>query len=137
MADEGKITIEETDGSPSVEINPALLFEVVHREDFSYRDLNGYIRARDVSDYGKIRQLTIEVPLSSISRANWTQLNTWMTGGTEVRVRDFASNSTYYDATPKYFFGRIRTLDAGGYSEAKMTEPPYSIIIDVDRFSAS
>ena len=94
MADEGKITIEETDGSPSVEINPALLFEVIHREDFSYRDLNGYVRARDVSDYGKIRQLTIDVPLSSISRANWTQLNTWMTGGTEVRVRDFASNST-------------------------------------------
>jgi hypothetical protein len=63
MADEGKITIDDT--STTVTINPALLFEVVHREDFSYRDLNGYIRARDVSDYGKIRQLTIEVPLSS------------------------------------------------------------------------
>ena len=137
MANEGKITIAETDGSPEVALNPALLLEVTHREDFSYRDLNGQIRARDVSDYGKIRQLNISIPLSAISRANWTQLNTWMTGGTEVRVQDLATNSTYYDATPKYFFGRIRTLDAGGYSEAKMTEPPYSIIVDVDRFAAS
>ena len=137
MANEGKITIEETDGSPSVELNPALLLQVEHSDNWSYRDVNGQIRARDLPTYGKIRELNIESPMGAIKRANWKQLNTWMTGGTEVRVRDFATNSTYYDATPKYFFGRIATLDAGAYSEAKMSEPPYSITIEVDRFATS
>ena len=135
MANEGRITI--SDGSTSFNIEPALLLEVIHREDFSYRDLNGYVRAKDVSSIGKLRQLTIEIPMGAVSRANWTQLNTWMTGGTEVRIQDLATNSTYYDATPKYFFGRIATLDAGAYSEAKMNEPPYSITIEVDRFAAT
>jgi hypothetical protein len=137
MANEGKITIAETDGSPEVEINPALLLQVEHRSDWSYRDVNGQIRARDLPTYGKITELTIEIPMGAVTRANWTQLNTWMTAGTEVRVQDLATNSTYYDATPKYFFGRIATLDAGAYSEAKMSEPPYSITIEVDRFAAT
>tara|TARA_R100000781_G_C4081030_1_gene127706 strand:- start:3134 stop:3541 length:408 start_codon:yes stop_codon:yes gene_type:complete len=135
MANEGRITI--SDGSTSFNIEPALLLEVVHREDFSYRDLNGYVRAKDVSSIGKLRQLTIEIPMGAVSRANWTQLNTWMTGGTEVKLQDMATNSTYYDATPKYFWGRISSLDAGAYSEAKMSEPPYTIVVDIDRFAAS
>jgi len=135
MANEGRITI--SDGSTSFNIEPALLLEVIHREDFSYRDLNGYVRAKDVSSIGKLRQLTIEIPMGAVSRANWTQLNTWMTGGTEVKLQDMATNSTYYDATPKYFWGRISSLDAGAYSEAKMSEPPYTIVVDIDRFAAS
>ena len=135
MADEGKVTIDDT--STTITLNPCLEFIVEHRVDWSYRDINGYVRARDLSTYGKITQLTIDVPLASMSRANFTQLNTWMTAGTQVRVRDFATNSTYYDATPKYFFGRILSLDSGAYSEAKMTEPPYTMEIEVDRFAAS
>jgi hypothetical protein len=135
MANEGRITI--SDGSTSFNIEPALLLEVTHRDDFSYRDLNGQVRARDVSTYGKIRELNIEIPMGAVTRANWTQLNTWMTAGTEVKLQDMATNSTYYDATPKYFWGRIRSLDAGAYSEAKMSEPPYTIIVDVDRFAAT
>jgi len=135
MANEGRITI--SDGSTSFNIEPALLLEIEHRDDFSYRDLNGYVRAKDVSSIGKLRQLTIEIPMGAVSRANWTQLNTWMTGGTEVKLQDMATNSTYYDATPKYFWGRISSLDAGAYSEAKMSEPPYTIIVDIDRFAAS
>ena len=135
MANEGRITI--SDGSTSFNIEPALLLEVIHREDFSYRDLNGYVRAKDVSYIGKLRQLTIEIPMGAVSRTNWTQLNTWMTGGTELKLQDMATNSTYYDATPKYFWGRISSLDAGAYSEAKMSEPPYTIIVEVDRFAAS
>ena len=135
MANEGRITI--SDGSTSFNIEPALLLEVIHREDFSYRDLNGYVRAKDVSNIGKLRQLTIEIPMGAVSRTNWTQLNTWMTAGTEVKLQDMATNSTYYDATPKYFWGRIRSLDAGAYSEAKMSEPPYTIVVDIDRFAAS
>ena len=135
MANEGRITI--SDGSTSFNIEPALLLEIEHREDFSYRDLNGQVRAKDVPTYGKIRELNIEIPLGAVSRANWTQLNTWMTAGTEVKLQDMATNSTYYDATPKYFWGRISSLDAGAYSEAKMSEPPYTIIVEVDRFAAS
>ena len=135
MANEGRITI--SDGSTSLNIEPALLLEVIHREDFSYRDLNGYVRAKDVSNIGKLRQLTIEIPMGAVSRTNWTQLNTWMTAGTEVKLQDMATNSTYYDATPKYFWGRISSLDAGAYSEAKMSEPPYTIVVDIDRFAAS
>ena len=135
MANEGRITI--SDGSTSFNIEPALLLEIEHRDDFSYRDLNGYVRAKDVSSIGKLRQLTIEIPMGAVSRANWTQLNTWMTGGTEVKLQDMATSSTYYDATPKYFWGRISSLDAGAYSEAKMSEPPYTIIVDIDRFAAS
>jgi hypothetical protein len=60
-----------------------------------------------------------------------------MTAGTEVKLQDMATNSTYYDATPKYFWGRISSLDAGAYSEAKMSEPPYTIVVDIDRFAAS
>ena len=135
MANEGRITI--SDGSTSFNIEPALLLEVIHREDFSYRDLNGYVRAKDVSNIGKLRQLTIEIPMGAVSRTNWTQLNTWMTGGTELKLQDMATNSTYYDATPKYFWGRISSLDAGAYSEAKMSEPPYTIVVDIDRFAAS
>jgi len=135
MANEGRITI--SDGSTSFNIEPALLLEIEHRDDFSYRDLNGYVRAKDVSSIGKLRQLTIEIPMGAVSRANWTQLNTWMTGGTEVKLQDMATNSTYYDATPKYFWGRISSLDAGAYSEAKMSEPPYTIVVDIDRFAAS
>ena len=135
MANEGRITI--SDGSSSFNIEPALLLEVEHRDDFSYSDLNGYVRAKDVSSIGKLRQLTIEIPMGAVSRANWTQLNTWMTGGTEVKLQDMATNSTYYDATPKYFWGRISSLDAGAYSEAKMSEPPYTIIVDIDRFATS
>jgi hypothetical protein len=52
MANEGRITI--SDGSTSFNIEPALLLEIEHRDDFSYRDLNGYVRAKDVSTYGKI-----------------------------------------------------------------------------------
>jgi len=135
MANEGRITI--SDGSTSFNIEPALLLEIEHRDDFSYRDLNGYVRAKDVSSIGKLRQLTIEIPMGAVSRANWTQLNTWMTGGTEVKLQDMATNSTYYDATPKYFWGRISSLDAGAYSEAKMSEPPYTIVVDIDRFAAT
>ena len=135
MANEGRITI--SDGSTSFNIEPALLLEIEHRDDFSYRDLNGYVRAKDVSSIGKLRQLTIEIPMGAVSRANWTQLNTWMTGGTEVKLQDMATNSTYCDATPKYFWGRISSLDAGAYSEAKMSEPPYTIVVDIDRFAAS
>ena len=135
MANEGRITI--SDGSTSFNIEPALLLEIEHRDDFSYRDLNGYVRAKDVSSIGKLRQLTIEIPMGAVSRANWTQLNTWMTGGTKVKLQDMATNSTYYDATPKYFWGRISSLDAGAYSEAKMSEPPYTIVVDIDRFAAS
>ena len=135
MANEGRITI--SDGSTSFNIEPALLLEIEHRDDFSYRDLNGYVRAKDVSSIGKLRQLTIEIPMGAVTRANWTQLNTWMTGGTEVKLQDMATNSTYYDATPKYFWGRISSLDAGAYSEAKMSEPPYTIVVDIDRFAAS
>jgi len=134
MANEGRITI--SDGSTSFNIEPALLLDIGHRENFSYRDLNGYVRARDVSDIGKLRQLTIEIPLGAISRTNWTQLNTWMNAGTEVRLQDQATNSTYYDAT-KYFWGRISSLDGGAYSEAKMSEPPYTIVVDIDRFATS
>ena len=135
MANEGRITI--SDGSTSFNIEPALLLEIEHRDDFSYRDLNGYVRAKDVSSIGKLRQLTIEIPMGAVTRANWTQLNTWMTGGTEVKLQDMATSSTYYDATPKYFWGRISSLDAGAYSEAKMSEPPYTIVVDIDRFAAS
>ena len=135
MANEGRITI--SDGSTSFNIEPALLLEIEHRDDFSYRDLNGYVRAKDVSSIGKLRQLTIEIPMGAVSRTNWTQLNTWMTGGTELKLQDMATNSTYYDATPKYFWGRISSLDAGAYSEAKMSEPPYTIVVDIDRFAAS
>ena len=55
MANEGRITI--SDGSTSFNIEPALLLEIEHREDFSYRDLNGQVRAKDVPTYGKIREL--------------------------------------------------------------------------------
>ena len=134
MANEGRISI--SDGSTSFNIEPALLLEVEHREDFSYRDINGQVRARDLSTYGKLTQLTIEIPLGAVTRANWTQLNTWMNAGTEVRLQDGATNSTYYDAS-KYFWGRISSLDAGAYSEAKMSEPPYTIIVDIDRFAKS
>ena len=134
MANEGRITI--SDGSTSFNIEPALLLDIGHRDNFSYRDLNGYVRARDVSDIGKLRQLTIEIPLGAISRTNWTQLNTRMNADTEVRLQDQATNSTYYDAT-KYFWGRISSLDSGAYSEAKMSEPPYTIIVDIDRFATS
>tara|TARA_R110002020_G_scaffold373699_1_gene585204 strand:- start:66 stop:473 length:408 start_codon:yes stop_codon:yes gene_type:complete len=135
MANEGRITI--SDGSTSFNIDPALLLDIMHRDDFSYRDMNGQVRAKDVPTYGKIRELRIEIPLGGVSRTNWTQLNTWMTAGTEVKLQDMATNSTYYDATPKYFWGRIRSLDGGAYSEAKMSEPPYTITIDVDRFAAT
>ena len=135
MANEDKVTID--DGSTTVTLQPVLIFEVEHREDWTYRDLNGLLRTSDLPAYGKLTQLTLEVPIGGLSRSNFTQLNTWMTGGTEIKVRDFATNSTYYDATPKYFFGRIQALDAGAYSEAKMTEPPYEIRIVVDRFAAS
>lgn len=135
MANEGKVRV--SDGSTDVDLEPVTLFEVIHREDFSYRDLNGYIRARDVSSTGKIRQLNLEIPIGGITRTQFTQLNTWMTGGTEVKILDYASGSTYYDATPKYFWGRISTLDSGAYSEAKMKNPPYTVVIEVDRFSAT
>ena len=134
MANEGRISI--SDGSTSFNIEPALLLEVEHREDFSYRDINGQVRARDLSTYGKLTQLTIEIPLGAVTRANWTQLNTWMNAGTEVRLQDGPTNSTYYHAS-KYFWGRISSLDAGAYSEAKMSEPPYTIIVDIDRFATS
>ena len=135
MANEGRITI--SDGSTSFNIDPALLLEIEHRSDWSYRDVNGQVRARDLPTYGKLRQLSIEIPLGAVTRANWTQLNTWMTAGTEVKLQDMATNSTYYDATPKYFWGRISSLDAGAYSEAKMSEPPYTIVVDIDRFAAT
>lgn len=134
MANEDKVTIG--DGSTTVTLQPVLELEVLHRDDWSYRDINGYVRARDLPTYGKITQLTLEVPLGGISRTNFTQLNTWMTGGTEVKVADFGTLSTYYDAS-KYYFGRILSLDATAYSEAKMGEPPYTITIEVDRYAAS
>lgn len=135
MANEGKVSI--TDGSTTVNLEPVLLFEVMHREDFSFRDINGNVRAKDVQTDGKIRQLNLELPIGGVTRSNWTQLNTWMTGGTEVKVQDWADGSTYaYDAT-KYFWGRILSLDSGAYSEAKMTDPAYSVVIDVDRFGTS
>lgn len=135
MADEGKVRV--TDGSTNVDLEPVLVFEVAHRDDFTYRDLNGYVRARDVSTNGKIRQLTLEIPIGGMTRANFTQLNTWMTGGTQVKVQDYATGSTYAYDSSTYFWGRITTLDDGAYSEAKMTEPPYKVVIDVDRFATS
>ena len=135
MANEGRITI--SDGSTSFNLDPVTLMDVIHREDFTYRDLNGYIRKRDVSDTGKIRTLVLEIPIGGITRSNWTQLNTWMNAGTEVKLQDMATGSTYYDATPKYFWGRISVLDRGAYSEAKMSEPPYEVVVEVDRFAAT
>ena len=135
MANEGKGRI--TDGSTNVDLEPVTLFEVEHRADFSYRDLNGNVRARDVSTNGKIRTLNLEIPIGGITRTQWTQLNTWMTGGTQVKVQDYATGSTYAYDSSTYFWGRISNLDSGAYSEAKMTEPPYSVVIDVDRFATS
>jgi hypothetical protein len=134
MANEDKITI--TDGSTTITLQPVLLMEVEHRDDWAYRDINGYVRTKDIPTYGKITGLSLEVPLGGITRSNFTQLNTWMTAGTEVKVADFATNSTYYNAS-KYYFGRISSLDSGAYSEAKMTDPPYLIDIMVDRYAAS
>jgi hypothetical protein len=135
MADEGKVRI--TDGSTNVDLEPVLLFEVMHREDFSFRDINGNVRAKDVQTDGKIRQLNLELPIGGVTRSQWTQLNTWMTGGTQVKVQDYASGSTYAYNSSTYFWGRILSLDSGAYSEAKMTDPAYSVVIDVDRFATS
>tara|TARA_R100000808_G_C2138457_1_gene146484 strand:+ start:978 stop:1391 length:414 start_codon:yes stop_codon:yes gene_type:complete len=137
MANEGRITIEETDGSPTMDLEPVILMEVLHRDDWNYRDINGYVRTKDIQTYGKIRQITLSLPIGAVTRSEWTQLNTWMNAGTQVRIREHASNSTYYDATPKYFFGYILSLDGGAYSEAKMSEPEYSVVIDVDRYETS
>jgi hypothetical protein len=134
MANEGKVRI--TDTSTDVDLEPVILFEVEHRTDFTFRDVNGYVRARDVQTYGKIQSLKLELPIGGVSRSQWTQLNTWMNAGTEVKVHDYASGSTYYDAS-KYFWGRISSLDSGAYSEAKMNEPTYSVEISVDRYSTS
>ena len=134
MANEDKITVG--DGSTTITLQPVLVLEASHRSDWAYRDLNGLTRAKDVPTYGKITSIELEVPLGGISRSNFTQLNTWMNAGTEVRVADFGTNSTYYNGS-KFYFGRISALDSGAYSEAKMTNPPYSITIMVDRYAAS
>ena len=82
MANEGRISI--SDGSTSFNIEPALLLEVEHREDFSYRDINGQVRARDLSTYGKLTQLTIEIPLGAVTRAKRPSSNSNIARGCGV-----------------------------------------------------
>jgi len=132
MANEGRVRVVV--GGTTVTIDPAMDFRVKHRGGFSYRDFNGRLRSADVPTDGKIVGVEWVCHLGAISRADWTQLKDWMVAGTEVEVFDDASGSTYTNTNS--FKGFVESLDSGAFSQAKMTSPPYRVVVAAYEHSA-
>ena len=132
MANEGQVEI--SDGATTITINPALEFRVFHRDGYAYRDLNGQLRATDIPSKGIIRMLEIDIPMGGLTRANWTQLKDWMVAQTDITVKDKGASSTYSGSNT--FKGFITHLDEGAFAQAMMSNPPYTLSVEVYEHSA-